>query len=59
MMKDVNEDIQYNPILKKDLGIEYEENEDEDGKYIICKKDFKLKDFITNEMGISTFYSDN
>ena len=56
MINEWNEDNQYNPILKKDLSIEYDENED--GKYIICKKDFKLKDFITNEMGISTFYSD-
>ena len=44
MINEWNEDNQYNPILKKDLSIEYDENED--GKYIICKKDFKLKDFI-------------
>ena len=49
----IKEDNNERPILKEDLITE--KNKDEDGIFIKCNKDFKLKDCIINEMGISSF----
>ena len=52
MIKDCNKE---RPILEEDL----EEKTTEDECKLICKKDFKLKDCIINEMGIPNFIIDN
>ena len=43
------------PILEEDLEVKTIEDE----RSLICKKDFKLKDCIINEMGIPNFIIDN
>ena len=52
MIKDYNKE---RPILEEDLEVKSEN----DCKFLICKKDFKLKDCIINEMGIPNFIIDN
>ena len=52
MIKDYNKE---RPILEEDLEVKSEN----DCKILICKKDFKLKDCIINEMGIPNFIIDN
>ena len=53
MIKDYNKE---RPILEEDLEVKTIED---DRKILICKKDFKLKDCIINEMGIPNFIIDN
>ena len=52
----IKEDKKERPILEEDLEVKTIED---DRKILICKKDFKLKDCIINEMGIPNFIIDN
>ena len=52
MIKENNEN---KPISEEDLSIET----NNDGKFLKCKKDFKLKNCVINQMGISIFSKQN
>jgi len=51
----IKEDKDKRPIEKDDI----EKKNENEGNYLKCKKDFKLKDCVINEMGISNFTTEN
>ena len=51
----IKEKYDIRPIPEKDLIIETNDR----GKYIKCIKNFKLKNFIINEIGLLNFPSEN